>query len=156
MKRFVRARTAACVAALSLGGLVAGCSDQEHSADALDIRVAASLSTSDEQVGSAAAKGAELTAVAIARRWISARNEALRTGDRSAVDALTGPDCGTCERFLRGDRWSVGAARVSQHTVDAATVIARVTSKGAQHLALKLEVARVAGEPVVTEIVVVP
>jgi hypothetical protein len=154
MKFSIHARAVVALAALVMAGLPAGCSEQEPQTDALDV-IAASLSTaSGQQVGTAAAKGAELTAVAIVRGWVAARNEALGSGDTSAVDALTAADCGTCSDFLRGDRWSVDDAHVSQHTVDTATVAARVTLNAARHLALEFNVVRVAGKPVVTRIVV--
>jgi hypothetical protein len=154
MKFSNHARAAVCVAVLLYVGLAVGCSDQERSANAVDVRALAPSNASDQQVGVAAAKGAELTAVAIVRQWIAARNAALVSGDTAAVDALTASGCNTCGRFLRGGRWMVSAARVSRHTVDAATVEARVSSSAAGDLALELEVERIAGEAVVTRIAV--
>ena len=155
MKSSIRARTAACfAAALSLSGLMAGCSERELQTNAVDAATESPTLSSYGPVGSAAAAGAELTAEAIVRGWIAARNDALRTDDSSAVDALTARECASCRRLLSGGRWSVDTARVSQHTVDSATVVARVTLPSAQHLALEFKVERVVGEPVITAIVV--
>ena len=156
MKSSIRARTAACVAALSIAGLMAGCSEQELKTNAVDAPTESQPLSSLGPVGSAAAAGAELTAEAIVRAWIAARNDGLRTGDRSGVESLTAIGCASCSRLQTGGRWVVDAARVTQHTVDSATVAARVTLPSARHLALEFEVARVAGEPVITAIVATP
>ena len=152
----IRARAAACVAALSIAGLVAGCSEQKLQTKAVDAATESPTLSSSGPVGSAAAAGAELTAETMVRAWIAARNDALRTGDLSAVDALTAQGCDSCSRHQQGVRWSVDAARVSQHTVDSATVAARVTLPSARRLALEFKVERVDGEPVITAIAVTP
>ena len=152
MKFSNHGRAAVCAGALLYVGLVAGCSDQERPPDAVDVRAVAPSNASDQQVGVAAAKGAELTAVAIVRQWIAARNAGLRLGDSAAVDELTASGCSTCGRFRSGGRWTVEAARVSQHSVASATVEARVSSRATGDLRLEFQVERVAGEPVVTRI----
>ena len=156
MKSSIRARTAACVAALTMSGLMAGCSEQELRTKAVDAATESQASSSLGPVGSAAAAGAELTAEAIVRAWVAARNDAARTGDLSTLDAFTARGCVSCRRLQTGGRWVVDAARVTQHTVDSATVSARVTLKSAQYLDLEFTVVRVAGEPVITQIVVTP
>jgi hypothetical protein len=153
MKFSNHARAAVCVAVLILVGLAAGCSGQERPTNAVDVAAGGPSTAADQQVGAAAAKGAELTAVAIVRQWIAARNAGLGSGESAAVDGLTASGCSTCERYLGGGRWTVEAARVSRHTVDTATVEARVNTDAAEDLTLTFEVERVAGEPVVTSIV---
>ena len=49
MKYRIRARTAACVAALSIAGLVAGCSEQELQTNAVDAATEASCRARTDQ-----------------------------------------------------------------------------------------------------------
>jgi hypothetical protein len=159
MNASLRARSATGIAALLLSGLLAGCNNQEGPTAALAVADESTASPSTPPVGSAAAKGAELSAVVTVRAWIDARNRAVRTGDSAAVDDLTGRGCGACGEYLGGDPWSVAAARVTRHTVRSATV--RATINGTQtrrHVAreFEFEVSRVAGESVITKITRVP
>ena len=158
MQASFRARTATAVAALLLSGLLAGCDEQEDPATVVATLVESSPSRASSPVGSAAAKGAELSAVVTVRAWISARNRAVRTGDSSVVDGLTGRGCGACAEYLRGGRWSVDAARVTRHVVRSAWLAVHVTTatRPEERVALEFQVSRVAGTSVVTKIVRVP
>jgi len=151
------ARTATAVAALLLSGLLVGCNDREGPPTMVATLVQSSPYAS-APVGSAAAKGAELSAVVTVRAWISARNRALRTGDSSVVESLTGRECGTCEAYLGGGRWSVDGARVTRHVVRKAWVAVGITAahRPQERVALEFEVSRVAGTSVVTKIVRLP
>jgi len=156
MKSSIRARSATAVASLLLAGL-AGCSDQDGPPTMVATLVESSP-YAGPPVGSAAAKGAELSAVVTVRAWIAARNRAVGTGDWSVVDDLTGRGCGTCDNYLRGGRWSVDRARVTRHVVRSAWVAVGITiaNRPQERVATEFEVSRVAGKSVITKIVRVP
>jgi len=150
MNSSARARFAMCVVALLTAAPVTGCNAQD-SPEVIESVSEPSLSVSSSSpgpVGAAAAKGAELTAVATVRAWVAARNA-------SGAAGLAGRDCETCARYLGGDRWRVQSARVTQHTVESATVVARIR-QSRERLTLAFEVTRIAGSPMVTKIVALP
>jgi len=156
MNASLRARTATGFAALLLLGLLAGCIDQERP-PAMVTTLVESSPYVGSPAGSAAAKGAELSAVATVRAWIDARNRAARTGNSSAVDDLTGRGCHACDSYLGGGHWEVAAARVTRHTVRTATVRASINrTRPRESVALEFEVGRVAGTSVITAIARVP
>lgn len=139
MKSSVLARSAIGVAAVLFTGSAAGCNAQDPSAPIVAVGEPAASQVSSSP-GPPAAKGKEVAAVATARAWVSAYNDALRTGDRAAVDALTGEGCLSCNAlirsidqvhrrggYFRGGRWTITSARVTRQASQSATVRARVT-----------------------------
>jgi hypothetical protein len=156
MKSSVRARSAMGVAALLTAAPMTGCNAQD-SPETIEAVSEPSLSVSSSSpgppAGTAAAKGAELTAVATVRAWVAARNA-------SGADVLAGRECETCARYLGDGRWRVESARVSRHTVESATVVARIRvtaeTQSRERLTFAFEVTRIAGSPRVTKIDAVP
>lgn len=157
MNASLRARSATAVVALLVAGLLAGCNEQERRPATVVATLLESSPYPGSPIGSAAAKGAELSAVATVRAWIDARNRSVRTGSSAPVEGLTGRGCEACDSYLDGGRWVVAAARVTRHTVRTATVRAAIDATPSRtRFMLEVEVARVAGESVVTEIRRVP
>ncbi|WP_183098261.1 hypothetical protein [Nocardioides pelophilus] len=161
MNASLRARSATGIAALLLAGLLvgvlAGCNEQERRPATVVATLVESSPYPGAPVGSAAAKGAELSAVATVQAWIDARNRSVRTGSATAVDDLTGPGCDACDSYLDGGRWVVVGARVTRHTVRTATVRASIEdTRRRARVALEFEVGRVAGQSAITEIRRVP
>lgn len=156
MKSSIRLRSALGLAVLMIAAPLTGCSGPEtldQSARAVD-----PSPPPTGAVGSAMAKGAELSAAATVQAWIAVRNRALTTGDTSAVDALTARACTTCGRYVRGGRWRVESARVTRQGSSSATVTTRVTAdtRPWERLALDFEVGRVADAPRITAITRLP
>jgi|GEM_PF-5418441 len=156
MNLSISARSVVGAAALLLAGLVSGCNAQEILATATDAPVERASEPASTPTGTPAAKGRELRAVATVRAWISARNRAVATRDRSAVVASAATICGTCDRYVRGGRWRVESARVTHHTVESATVAVAVATSSSGRMSLAFEVALVNGTPQVTSIGVLP
>lgn len=117
----LRLRAVVGSAALLMSGLLTGCNDQEPAQRAVE----ASAKPPAHLVGSAVAKGADLTAVAAVRAWIAARD----------------------------DRWSIGGARVTRQGSRSATVVARIGSAEPRRwAAVEFEVGRIDGLSAVTKI----
>ena len=151
-------RAAAALAALAV--LVSGCSDDEPT-PRVEPSVSPSPSTtpaspSGEPSDPPTPRGPEETV----RAWVEARNHLVRTGDPSAVDALSSSDCATCEDstspveqiYLDGGHfetfgWRVSAIKVlssDEHSaqVGAAVVYAAgrtIPSPGAEPVAYEVE-----------------
>lgn len=147
MNLSIRMRAAVGAVTMVIAGVMAGCGEQEP--EAVDPAESGPASEPSSQpsspgpVGSAMAKGAELTAVAVVRAWVSDRD-----------DALAAPGCAACDRFRREGRWTVVHARVTRHSVNSATVEVRVLRLAlGERRRFVFEVARVAGEPAITRIV---
>lgn len=156
MNSSIFARSGVATAAFLLGGLLSGCSAPEAPPTATDAPIERGSQPSSTPMGAPAAKGRELRAVATVRAWISARNRALATRDRSAVITRAVTTCGTCDRYLRGGWWRVESARVTRHTVESATVAVAIVTSSSGRMHLSFEVARVDGTARVTKIAVLP
>ncbi len=130
------ARSAIGIAVLLLAGLLSGCNDQPDRGTAVEVVAERTPHQPRSPSGTPAAKGRELMAVATVRSWVAVRNEA------------------------RNERWTLESARVTQHTVDSATVEAQISVTARSHprerLTRVFEVNRVAGSPTVTKVDVLP
>lgn len=152
MRSSFPARSAIGSAALLLAGLLSGCNAHQDRVLAVELASDPAPPQPSPPAGTPAAKGRQVRAVAAVRSWIAARNEGLATGDRPILRALAGEECRSCARFLGGARWTILGARVTQHTVDSATVAAAVAVRERGPLALEFEVTRVAEASIVTQI----
>lgn len=152
MNPSISARSAIGAATLLLAGLVSGCNAQEVPDTAVEAAVERGSAPPSTPPGTPAAKGGELRAVATVRAWISARNRAIATRDQPGDITPAATTCGTCDRYLRGGRWRVESVRITQHTVESATVAVAVVTRSAGPMRLAFEVARVDGAPRVTSI----
>ena len=86
MAQPTRVRSTIGIAALLIAGPMTGC-DAQDSTEVIESVSEPSLSTSSSSpAGSAAAKGAELTAVATVRAWVSAYNQGVGTDELLTVD----------------------------------------------------------------------
>jgi hypothetical protein len=161
MKSSLATRSATGLAALLIAAMLAGCAVAGRSAATEPY--ASTMSGSAPAVGSAAAKGGELSAVATVQAWVAARNESMATGDSSDMRALTDRTCMSCRAVLastgEGGYWTVDSARVIQQGARSAKVRARVSvaarRSAPRRLTLKFEVGRGDGSTV-TQIAVLP
>jgi hypothetical protein len=115
-------RTLAVIAALSVIPvlLVAGCTDDEPKPK-FD-------PTPSSEAPTSSAPAQSLSPEATVRAWVDARNAALVSGDVAAVEALSAPDCTTCQDSLDPIR-QVHAAGGSFDTSGWKVVSARLKSQ---------------------------
>jgi len=127
------ARLRALVVALLLLPVL-GCED-EPTPDLPGPTPSSSVPSPSETESSPTPTPAALTPEETVRAWVDARNQALQDGDISGAEALSAPNCGSCENSLGPIRdvyangghyetkgWRVASSEVTRETANSATI----------------------------------
>ena len=141
-------RTRGVIAVLLAGCLLAGCSNEDPKPNIADPTTSAPtsplVSVSTSPPTSSSPPSASLDPEQTVRAWIAARNQALQDGDTTAVDALSAPDCRSCEEANKVIR-EVYAAGGSFHT-PGWTVVAAKQKEGASPVQVDTALTFAAGQ----------
>jgi hypothetical protein len=92
-------RTRSVLATLLVACLVGACSDDDPKPDIADPTPSAPSSLGSTTTSASVTPSTTLSPEDTVRAWIQARNRALSDGDTSDVDALSAPDCRSCEEL---------------------------------------------------------
>lgn len=93
----IQVRFAALLAALTL--VLVGCSDEDPEPQ-VDPTPSTSLSDTADPTPTISSPPASVTAVQAVRGWVQERNQALTSGDTTALRGLTSEKCGSCEPYI--------------------------------------------------------